>query len=108
MFLPAFATSRLIFFANPYFLCIRLHNLLEQEIPMSFLIGFLAGFFGGLVGLGGGVILVPLMVGILKLDQHKAHGTRVTARAGAHFAHSLPGWKLKRAFGGFLVAGPWT
>ncbi len=104
---------------------------------MSFLIGFLAGFFGGLVGLGGGVIMIPLMVGILKLDQHKAHGTSlvalvftgisgaiaygmkgsvdvtaavlvaatamVTARAGAHFAHSLPGWKLRRAFGGFLV-----
>jgi len=26
-----------------------------------------------------------------------------TARAGAHFAHALPEWKLKRAFGGFLV-----
>jgi uncharacterized membrane protein YfcA len=104
---------------------------------MSFLIGCLAGFFGGLVGLGGGVIMIPLMVGILKLDQHRAHGTSlvalvftglsgavaygmkgsvdvtaailiaatamVTARAGAHFAHSLPGWKLKRAFGGFLL-----
>jgi len=104
---------------------------------MSFLIGFLAGFFGGLVGLGGGVIMIPLMVGILRLNQHGAHGTSlvalvftgisgaiaygvkgsldvtaafliaatamVTARAGAHFAHSLPGWKLRRAFGGFLV-----
>jgi len=27
----------------------------------------------------------------------------VTARAGAHFAHSLPEWKLKRAFGGYLL-----
>jgi uncharacterized protein len=104
---------------------------------MSFFIGFCAGFFGGMVGLGGGVIMIPLMVGVLKLDQHKAHGTSlvalvftgisgaiaygmqgsvdvtaavlvaatamVTARAGAHFAHSLPGWKLKRAFGGFVV-----
>ena len=104
---------------------------------MIFLIGFLAGLFGGLVGLGGGVIMIPLMVGFLKLDQHKAHGTSlvalvftgisgaiayamkgtidvpasvlmaataiVTARAGAHFAHSLPEWKLKRSFGAFLV-----
>ena len=46
---------------------------------MSFLIGFLAGIFGGLVGLGGGVIMIPLMVGILKLDQHKAHGTSLVA-----------------------------
>jgi hypothetical protein len=26
-----------------------------------------------------------------------------TARAGAHFAHSLPEWKLKRAFGGYML-----
>ncbi len=46
---------------------------------MTFLIGFLAGIFGGLVGLGGGVIMIPLMVGVLKLDQHKAHGTSLVA-----------------------------
>jgi uncharacterized membrane protein YfcA len=111
--------------------------LLLEVIPVSFLIGFFAGIFGGLVGLGGGVIMIPLMVGFLKLDQHKAHGTSLvalvftgisgaiaygmkgtldipasalmaataimTARAGAHFAHSLPEWKLKRSFGGFLI-----
>ena len=104
---------------------------------MSILIGLVAGIFGGLVGLGGGVIMIPLMVGILKLGQHKAHGTSLvalvftgiagaityamkgsvdvsasvlmaataifTARGGAHFAHALPEWKLKRAFGGFLI-----
>jgi len=104
---------------------------------MTFLIGLFAGIFGGLVGLGGGVIMIPLMVGIAKLTQHQAHGTSlvalvftgiagaiayglqgsvditasvliaatamVTARAGARFAHSLPEWKLKRAFGGFLI-----
>jgi len=46
---------------------------------MSFIIGFLAVIFGGLVGLGGGVIMIPLMVGILKLDQHKTHGTSLVA-----------------------------
>jgi uncharacterized membrane protein YfcA len=46
---------------------------------MSFLIGFFAGSFGGLVGLGGGVIMVPLMDGILKLPQLKAHGTSLVA-----------------------------
>jgi uncharacterized membrane protein YfcA len=46
---------------------------------MNFLIGFLAGIFGGLVGLGGGVIMIPLMVGILKLTQHQAHGTSLVA-----------------------------
>ena len=46
---------------------------------MSFLIGLLAGLFGGLVGLGGGVIMIPLMVSFLGLDQHKAHGTSLVA-----------------------------
>ncbi|TFU27106.1 sulfite exporter TauE/SafE family protein [Thermus tengchongensis] len=46
---------------------------------MGFLIGVLGGAFGGLVGLGGGVVMVPLMVGLLKLSQHKAHGTSLVA-----------------------------
>lgn len=46
---------------------------------ISLLIGLAAGFFGGLVGLGGGVIMIPLMVGILKMGQHKAHGTSLVA-----------------------------
>ena len=46
---------------------------------MSFLIGLLAGIFGGLVGLGGGVIMIPLLVGALRLTQHQAHGTSLVA-----------------------------
>ncbi|MEN6319090.1 MAG: sulfite exporter TauE/SafE family protein [Syntrophaceae bacterium] len=46
---------------------------------MNFLIGIISGVFGGLVGLGGGVLMVPLMVGIKKLGQHKAHGTSLVA-----------------------------
>jgi len=46
---------------------------------MSILIGFLAGFFGGLVGVGGAVIMIPFMVGIMKIGQHKAHGTSLVA-----------------------------
>jgi uncharacterized protein len=46
---------------------------------ISFIIGLAAGFFGGLVGLGGGLIMIPLMVGVLKLSQHQAHGTSLVA-----------------------------
>ena len=104
---------------------------------MTFFIGLLAGLFGGITGGGGGIISIPLMVALLRLDQHRAHGTSLvalvftgavgaatyalngsvdtaaaallaatavlTARAGARFAHSLPAWKLKRAFGGYLL-----
>ena len=34
-----------------------------------------AGIVAGLLGIGGGIILVPIMTGLLWLDQHKAHGT---------------------------------
>ncbi len=43
------------------------------------LIGLAGGFFGGLVGLGGGIIMVPLMSVILRLTQHQAHGTSLVA-----------------------------
>lgn len=46
---------------------------------LSFLIGLLAGAFGGLVGLGGGVIMIPLMVRFFKFGQHQAHGTSLMA-----------------------------
>ena len=46
---------------------------------MSFVIGLSAGLFGGLVGLGGGALMIPMMVGWLKLPQHKAHGTSLVA-----------------------------
>lgn len=41
--------------------------------------GLAAGIFGGLVGLGGGVIMIPLMVDFLKMTQHRAHGTSLVA-----------------------------
>jgi uncharacterized membrane protein YfcA len=34
-----------------------------------------SGAFGGLLGIGGGVVMVPLLTGWAKLDQHAAHGT---------------------------------
>jgi uncharacterized protein len=103
----------------------------------SLAIGATAGVFGGLVGLGGGVVMIPLMVRFGGLRQHQAHGTSLvalvftglagaatyasrgavdlaaaaslavpamaTARLGARYAHALPEWKLKRAFGAFLL-----
>lgn len=37
--------------------------------------GFIAGIFSGLLGIGGGIILIPLMVTYLGVSQHMAHGT---------------------------------
>lgn len=38
-------------------------------------IGLVSGLFGGLLGVGGGVIMVPAMVFFLQFDQKRAHGT---------------------------------
>lgn len=42
-------------------------------------IGVTGGFFGSLVGLGGGIIMIPLMTWLGKLTQHQAHGTSLVA-----------------------------
>jgi len=44
-------------------------------IIILILIGLFAGVFGGFVGLGGGVIMVPALVYILGMSQHAAQGT---------------------------------
>lgn len=41
----------------------------------ALLIGSAGGFFGSLVGLGGGVVVIPLLTGVLGLTQHQAHAT---------------------------------
>jgi uncharacterized protein len=44
-------------------------------ILLYILLGLAAGFFSGLIGIGGGVIIVPALVFIFGLTQHKAQGT---------------------------------
>ncbi|OGW93705.1 MAG: permease [Omnitrophica bacterium RIFCSPLOWO2_02_FULL_45_16] len=39
------------------------------------LLGLAAGIFGGLMGLGGGIILIPALVYMFGLTQHQAQGT---------------------------------
>jgi uncharacterized membrane protein YfcA len=41
------------------------------------LIGLAAGFRGGMVGLGGGIILIPALMLFLSMDQRMAQGTTI-------------------------------
>lgn len=45
-----------------------------ETILILLLIGLAAGFLGGLVGIGGGVLIVPALVLLLGLSQHLAQG----------------------------------
>ncbi|WP_370276023.1 sulfite exporter TauE/SafE family protein [Georgenia sp. SYP-B2076] len=43
------------------------------------IIGVVAGFFSGLFGVGGGVLIVPLLIMLAHFDQRRASGTSLTA-----------------------------
>lgn len=46
-----------------------------QALIMLLMIGLAAGVLSGLVGVGGGIILVPALVYFLGYNQHQAQGT---------------------------------
>ena len=37
--------------------------------------GAIGGFVSGLTGIGGGTVMVPLLTGLLRMSQHRAHAT---------------------------------
>jgi uncharacterized protein len=51
----------------------------EVTTPRSLALGAVAGVLAGLFGVGGGVILVPGMVLLMRLPQHVAHATSLVA-----------------------------
>lgn len=49
------------------------------QVFLALGIGMIAGFFGGLAGIGGGVVIVPSIVLLLGMEQHIAQGTSLLA-----------------------------
>ena len=49
-----------------------------ENMVIIILIGLAAGIIGGMVGVGGGIIIVPALVYFLALSQHQAQGTSLT------------------------------
>lgn len=45
------------------------------HILLYLLLGLVAGTFSGLIGIGGGIIIVPALVFLFGLSQHQAQGT---------------------------------
>lgn len=50
-----------------------------RAIVTLVLIGLAAGVLSGLLGVGGGIVMVPLLVGVVGLSQHSAHATSLAA-----------------------------
>jgi hypothetical protein len=74
--------------------------------------GAIAGLVAGFLGVGGGIILVPMMVALLGLTQHKAHGTSLAVIVPiaiiSVLVYALRGnmnWVLVAEIGSASVAG---
>lgn len=50
---------------------------MQKKTILLLIIGALAGFVSGGFGVGGGIVIVPALVYIMKFSQHKAQGTSV-------------------------------
>jgi uncharacterized protein len=48
-------------------------------VILLIIIGLLAGLLSGLVGVGGGILMIPLLVVFLGFTQHQAQGTALFA-----------------------------
>jgi len=46
-----------------------------MSILPCILLGLVAGIFSGLIGIGGGVIIVPALIFLFRFSQHQAQGT---------------------------------
>lgn len=111
---------------------------MSKESALALLTGLLAGTLGGLVGLGGGVVMIPLLIAWVGFARHQAHATSLAAviatgavgaatyarsghvdllatlvlassaasaaSFGARTAHRTDAARLRRVFGGFLLA----
>ena len=51
------------------------HTMATQLIITALLIGLAAGMLSGLVGVGGGIIMVPALIFFMNYTQHQAQGT---------------------------------
>ena len=71
------AAARMISGAAPLPVASGLGSLTQAAVAAG--IGLVAGFFAGLAGIGGGVVIVPSSVLLLDLAQHEAQGTSLVA-----------------------------
>ena len=52
--------------------------IMDRDKVKLLSIGVVSGFVNGLFGSGGGIIVVPALIFLLNLDDHKAHATAIS------------------------------
>jgi hypothetical protein len=88
------AAIRMILSADPLPGAVDFSDI--SRILIALIIGLIAGFFAGLAGIGGGVVIVPSSVLLLGLDQHLAQGTSLVAIVFTAVAGSLVNLRNRR------------
>jgi uncharacterized protein len=53
--------------------------MLTTRLIAFLVLGICSGFFGGIVGIGGGILIVPVLVMAFGFEQHLAQGTSIAA-----------------------------
>src|SRR5690606_3790737 len=79
-----------------------------RRVLLLALTGILAGFFSGLFGVGGGIVIVPLLVILLHYQQRRASGTSLSAILPTAIAGSLgyaSNGDVDWVVAGYLAAG---
>ncbi|MGC2744947.1 MAG: sulfite exporter TauE/SafE family protein [Candidatus Angelobacter sp.] len=57
--------------------CFR--SMIPAMTYLYILLGLVVGVFSGIVGIGGGILIIPALVYFFHMSQHKAQGTSLTA-----------------------------
>lgn len=76
-------------------------------------IGLIAGVLSGIMGVGGGVIMIPLMIALLHFNQHEAQGTSLAVLAVPvtflaaynYYNEGYVNWKYAAVIAVFFVVG---
>ena len=84
----------------------------EGSIATIVLVGVAAGFLSGLFGVGGGILIVPGLVLVAKMDQRIAHGTSLAAVLPisassllSYWAHDHVDWRVGTCLAVGALAG---
>ena len=92
----------------------KFRSMSAQTFVIIILVGLAAGILSGLVGVGGGIIIVPALVFFLGFSQHQAQGTSLgilLLPAGIfavlnYYKQGYINWKVVLIlFIGFIVGG---
>ena len=76
--------------------------------PKAITLGLVAGFVGGMFGVGGGIIIVPGLVLWFGFEQHRAHATSVAtiiAIAGVGAVTFATDGEVRWGYAGWMLIG---